>query len=263
MRTATAHLGDFRATLRQLYFGRTRRALIFQSLMLGLDLLTLAYFLVTTFIHGAAWIRVVDVVLGLVLVIEFGGRLLATKHPMEYLESTVAIVDMLVIASLLASFLIDNVAFLRLVRALRLLRSYPVLAQLQRRLPFLRRNNEVIQAGLNLFVFLLFTSALVYVTQEHRNEDIENFIDALYFTVTSLTTTGYGDVLLKGMDGRLLSIAIMIIGISLFLRLVQTVFRPHGKVRFPCPRCGLQRHDLDAVHCKACGLLLAIPNDES
>jgi voltage-gated potassium channel len=99
--------------------------------------------------------------------------------------------------------------------------------------------------------------------------------------LTSLTTTGYGDVLLKGMDGRLLSIAIMIIGISLFLRLVQTVFRPrgphlhlndgarrhrprqpHGKVRFPCPRCGLQRHDLDAVHCKACGLLLAIPNDE-
>ena len=63
MRMATAHLGDFRATLRQLYFGRTRRALVFQSLMLGLDLLTLAYFLVTTFIHGAAWIRVVDVVL--------------------------------------------------------------------------------------------------------------------------------------------------------------------------------------------------------
>jgi hypothetical protein len=28
------------------------------------------------------------------------------------------------------------------------------------------------------------------------------------------------------MDGRLLSIAIMIIGISLFLRLVQAVFRP-------------------------------------
>jgi voltage-gated potassium channel len=43
---------------------------------------------------------------------------------------------------------------------------------------------------------------------------------------------------------------------------VQAVFRPHGKVRFPCPRCGLQRHEPDAVHCKACGLILAIPNDE-
>ena len=260
--TVTAPRGSLRATLRALYFGRTRGALIFQSLMLGLDLLTLAYFLVTTFIPGAPWMRVVDLALGLVLVVEFGGRLLATKHPMEYLESTVAIVDLLVIASLLASVLIDNVAFLRLVRALRLLRSYPVLAQLQCRVPFLRRNDEVIQAGLNVFVFLLFTSALVYVTQAHRNEEIENFVDALYFTVTTLTTTGYGDILLKGVDGRLLSIAIMIIGISLFLRLVQAVFRPHGKVRFPCPRCGLQRHDPDAVHCKACGLVLAIPNDE-
>jgi voltage-gated potassium channel len=261
--TVTAHRGGLRATLRELYFGRTRQASVFQGLMLSLDLLTLAYFLVTTFVHGAPWLRIVDLVLGLVLLLEFGGRLLATKHPMEYLESTVAMVDMLVIASLLAAVLIDNIAFLRLVRALRLLRSYPVLAQFQRRLPFLRRNDEVIQASLNVFVFLLFTSALVYVTQERRNEDIENFVDALYFTVTSLTTTGYGDILLKGMDGRLLSIAIMIIGISLFLRLVQAVFRPQGKVRFPCPRCGLQRHDLDAVHCKACGLVLAIPNDES
>jgi voltage-gated potassium channel len=56
--------------------------------------------------------------------------------------------------------------------------------------------------------------------------------------------------------------AIMIVGISLFFRLAQAVFRPGGKVRHPCPACGLQRHDPDAVHCKACGLLLNIPNDE-
>jgi voltage-gated potassium channel len=54
----------------------------------------------------------------------------------------------------------------------------------------------------------------------------------------------------------------MIVGISLFLRFVQAVFRPGGKVRFSCPQCGLQRHDHDAVHCKACGHILAIPNDE-
>jgi voltage-gated potassium channel len=46
------------------------------------------------------------------------------------------------------------------------------------------------------------------------------------------------------------------------VRLAQAVFRPGGKVRHPCPRCGLQRHDADAVHCKACGLVLNIPNDE-
>ena len=53
----------------------------------------------------------------------------------------------------------------------------------------------------------------------------------------------------------------MICGITLFVRLAQTLMRP-GKVRFQCPTCGLMRHDLDAVHCKACGQMLNIPNDE-
>ena len=58
----------------------------------------------------------------------------------------------------------------------------------------------------------------------------------------------------------LLSVIIMLAGVTLFIRLGQTIFRPH-KVFFPCPRCGLQRHEPDAVHCKACGHLLNIPDE--
>ena len=49
-------------------------------------------------------------------------------------------------------------------------------------------------------------------------------------------------------------------GITLFLRVAQTVIKPN-KVRYPCERCGLQTHDPDAVHCKACGNLLCIPDE--
>jgi len=38
------------------------------------------------------------------------------------------------------------------------------------------------------------------------------------------------------------------------------VFRPN-KVRYPCPACGLERHEPDAVHCKACGQLINIPDE--
>jgi voltage-gated potassium channel len=38
------------------------------------------------------------------------------------------------------------------------------------------------------------------------------------------------------------------------------MFRPN-KVRFRCTDCGLLRHEPDAVHCKACGKLLNIPDD--
>jgi voltage-gated potassium channel len=121
-----------------------------------------------------------------------------------------------------------------------------------------------VPAALDLAVFILVASSLVYVSQRAVNPKIEDFVDALYFTVAALSTTGFGDITLLGStSGELLSVAMMIVGISLFLRLAQAVFRPGGKVRHPCPRCGLQRHDADAVHCKACGLLLNIPNDEA
>ena len=68
--------------------------------------------------------------------------------------------------------------------------------------------------------------------------------------------------LIGSTSDELLSVVIMIVGITLFLRLAQAAFRPGGKVRYPCPQCGLQRHDSDAVHCKACGHVLNIPNDE-
>lgn len=81
----------------------------------------------------------------------------------------------------------------------------------------------------------------------------------MYFTVTTLTTTGFGDITLKGEVGRLLSILIMVFGVSLFLRLIQTMFRP-SKVRFTCQQCGLFLHEADAVHCKHCGAVLNIPS---
>ena len=61
--------------------------------------------------------------------------------------------------------------------------------------------------------------------------------------------------------GWLISVAIMIFGVTLFFGLAKAVLRPN-KVRFPCPTCGLLRHDPDAVHCKACGQVLNIPNEE-
>lgn len=113
---------------------------------------------------------------------------------------------------------------------------------------------------LNLVVFIFFVTALVYVFEVDQNEHINTYVDALYFTVTTLTTTGFGDITLDGTMGHLLSVIIMVFGISLFLRLVQTIFRP-SKVNYTCKTCGLTRHEPDAVHCKHCGVILKIETD--
>jgi voltage-gated potassium channel len=252
----------FRVGLRRLFYGHAPAAVAFQVGLVAIDLAAIAYFAATTFVDDATWLRGVDLLLGLLLALEFLGRMLAHRHPMRYLDNAAAVVDLIVIASLFASAFGGNLGFLRVLRTIRLLRSYHVLGRLKRLFPQVRRNEEVILAALNLFVFVFMISSVVFVTQRGMNPKIEDLVDALYFIVSALSTTGFGDITLIGSTtGELLSVAMMIVGISLLLRLAQAVFRPTGKVLYPCPQCGLQRHELDAVHCKACGHVLNIPND--
>jgi voltage-gated potassium channel len=232
--------------LRRLFYGHRPAAVAFQAGLLAVDLAAIAYFLATTFVADAPWLRVVDLLLGVLLALEFLGRMLAHRHPMQYLDNGAAIIDLVVIASLFVSALGSNLGFLRVLRTVRLFRSYNVLGRLKRLSPMVRRNEEVILAALNLTVFVIMVSSLVFVTQHGVNPKIEDFVDALYFSVSALSTTGFGDVTLIGSTGgELLSIAMMIVGITLFFRLAQAVFRPGGKVLYPCPQCGLQRHDPD------------------
>ncbi len=131
------------------------------------------------------------------------------------------------------------------------------------------RRSAALSPWLQLTIRLaVLTALLVFIVAVHwferealkdNHDGHVSFSDVIYFTMVSITTTGYGDILLPGRWGRVLSIITMVAGITLFVRLAQALFRPH-KVRFRCPRCGLGVHDPDAVHCKACGHVLNIPD---
>jgi voltage-gated potassium channel len=168
--------------------------------------------------------------------------------------------DTVAIVSFLAPLAGEGAGFLRVLRTLRLLHTYQLLARLRADSAWFRRNEELAITIVHLAVFLFVMTGIVYETQHWNNPEIKNYIDALYFTVTALTTTGFGDITLRGTTGRLISVLIMIFGVTLFLRLIRALLQPR-KVRFPCPACGLQRHDFDAVHCKACGTIHNIPDE--
>src|SRR3954470_22375555 len=162
MRTASSALGRFRVRLRRLFYGHRPAAIAFQAGLLAIDLAAIAYFVATTFVADAPWMRMVDLLLGGLLTLEFLGRMLAHRHPMRYIDNSAAVIDLVVIASLFVSALGGNLGFLRTVR---LLRSYNVLGRLKKQFPVVRRNEEVILAALNLAVFVFMISALVFVTQ--------------------------------------------------------------------------------------------------
>ena len=251
---------DLHHRINQLYNGNNRRARIFRWSLLGFDGITITYFVLASFLHHVDDLHVVEEVIGVVYLLEFMARIFISKQRLHDIFHPVGLADLIVIASLLAPSLAQNYSFLRVVRALRLLRSYHMLKTLRRQSSFVRLHEDVIFSVVNLLVFIFVITAVVYVSQVGSNPAIKDYVDALYFTIATLTTTGFGDITLIGTGGRILAVLIMIFGISLFLRLIQTIFRP-GKVRYECPTCGLTRHDPDAVHCKHCGHVLHIPTE--
>ena len=246
--------------LNHLYNGHSRRAHIFRWSLLVFDCLTILYFIIASFFHHIDQLHSIEEAIGIIYLVEFLARLFISPRRLHTIFNPIGLADLIVIASLLAPTLAENYSFLRVVRALRLLRSYHMIKTLRMQSRFVREHEDVIFSVVNLLVFIFIITAVVYVSQLGKNPAITDYFDALYFTVATLTTTGFGDITLVGTGGRILAVLIMIFGISLFLRLLQTIFRP-GKIRYECPTCGLNRHDSDAVHCKHCGTVLHITTE--
>ncbi len=249
-----------KATLRALYEGESRHAVRFRYGLLAFDMVTIAFLIATSFITRGHHTEFIDLIIGLVYLCDVLARLYISRAPLRDLTHPYGLADIAVVASLLAPLLGEGLAFLRVARMFRVLHSTQTRSQLRRDVPGFKRYESTIVAGVNLALFVFLMTALVYETQFGRNDKIVNYVDALYFTVTTLTTTGYGDITMNGTPGKLIAVAIMVCGISLFLRLVQVVLRP-TKADHKCPTCGLTRHDFDAVHCKACGTTLNIEDE--
>lgn len=247
-----------RTVLRLLYHSQSPGAQRFQATVLLVDLAIIVFFIATPLLREYKSFLWIDYSVAALLVLDLAARALASTDILRWLRQLPVIVDIFILATLLAPTWLLNLGFLRILRLWTLTRSSSFWRPLRKR--GLSEYQEQVQAVINLLVFLFVVTGFVYTAFANRGDDgISGYVDALYFTVATVTTTGFGDITLPGTWGKLASIVIMIIGISLFVRLAQAIFRP-TKVHFPCPQCGLSKHEPDAVHCKACGHVLNIPD---
>lgn len=251
-----------RARLRYLYHGSQPPAVRFRLAVIVIDFAIIGFFLAAPILHEAGLVfYVVDYLVAAVLALDMAARAYAHTDVRDWLKKPSSWIDLFILATLLFPAWLFNFGFLRLLRIWTLLDSDFFWRTVGRRYDD-TRVEEITRALAALVTFVFVITGFVYATFRGSHPGISGYLDALYFTVATLTTTGFGDITLPGNWGRVLSIVVMLTGITLFLRLAQTIMRPH-KVRFPCDRCGLQKHDPDAVHCKACGNLLCIPDEGS
>ena len=248
-------------TTRLLYTGRSHRAEWFRYALVAFDTLTIVYFILSVSWPQTALLTAVDTGLGLLILADLTARFWISEDRRKECLRLYTIADLLVVASLLlAPIFTDDLAFLRILRALRLIHSYHLIRDLRRESRFFRLHEDTILAAVHLFVFIFVMASLVFVVAFGDGAGSGAYIDALYFTVSTLTTTGFGDITLTTPGGKLLTVFIMVVGVGLFLQLARAIFQP-SKVRYTCPECGLSRHDPDAIHCKHCGEPLKIETE--
>jgi voltage-gated potassium channel len=252
---------DLHRTVRLLYTGNSQRARRFRYGLITFDALTIIYFIAVAALPVTPLTTVLNAVLGAIILVDLVARLWITNTLRREMLRIYTIADLIVVASLLlAPLLTENLAFLRVLRGLRLIHAYHLLRDLRRDSLFFRRHEDAVLAAVNLVVFIFVTTSFVFVVAFEEHSGIGGYIDALYFTVATLTTTGFGDITMTTPVGKLLSVFIMVVGVALFVQLARAIFQP-SKIKYKCPECGLSRHEPDAIHCKHCGEPLKIETD--
>lgn len=258
--TGRRKLPRLRVRLRELYYGKSPQAVRFRLWVISVDVLLIGFFIAAPFLRDLPGYLFIDYGAALILAVEVTARAMAHPRVRDWLRQPSAWIDLFVLTTLLFPLWLFNLAFLRVLRLWSLAHSDLFWETVGRRYDD-TRVEDIAKTLATLVTFVFVATGFVYASFARQHPGIDGYVDALYFTVTTLTTTGFGDITLPGTWGRLLTIVIMISGITLFVRLAQTLMRPE-KVRFTCETCGLMRHDPDAVHCKACGAGLNIPNEE-
>jgi voltage-gated potassium channel len=108
------------------------------------------------------------------------------------------------------------VIVLPLLRPLRLLRMVTMLHILNRSAAMSLRGKVVVYV-VGSTVLVVFCAALAELDAERAasNANIQNFSDAVWWAITTITTVGYGDRYPVTTTGRVIAIGLMIAGIAL------------------------------------------------
>ena len=197
--------------------------------------------------------------------IEYLLRLYSVMKPMKYATSFFGVVDLVSILPSFIGLLFPFAGFqsLLVLRALRLLRIFRIF-KLTRYLgeatalsqAIIKSKNRIIVFLSTIIVLSFITGAGMYLVEGPSN-GFTSIPQSVYWAITTLTSTGYGDTVPQTPLGKMLAIFIMIMGYSLII--VPTGIITNQLVKSTeistqaCLYCSKDGHDINAKHCKYCG----------
>jgi voltage-gated potassium channel len=122
--------------------------------------------------------------------------------------------DLLSAVPMVEAFRITRSA--RIVRVVRLLRALRVARILFRSLTARRAESALLFAILMAFVVLGVSSVAILQAEQDPQSNIRNAEDAIWWSISTMTTVGYGDRYPVTSEGRVVASLLMIAGVGLF-----------------------------------------------
>lgn len=74
-----------------------------------------------------------------------------------------------------------------------------------------------IYLGISAFTIMAFFSGVMYLVEHSTNPKFSYFLDAIYFTVSTMTANGFGDIVPITHLGKMISMVMMLLGTFIFV----------------------------------------------
>ena len=87
--------------------------------------------------------------------------------------------------------------------------------QLHEKLPWTKKF-KVLEIVLISFIALMFSAVLLLIVENSPNSTIKTFSDAIWFSIATISTAGYGDFYPNTVAGRLIASFLLIFGASVY-----------------------------------------------
>jgi len=218
-----------------------------------------------------------------VFTLEYALRIFVSKKPLKYIFSFYGLIDLLSILPMFLSVFIKGSHILSSFRILRLLRLFRVFGLME----FMRESSRlkvaILASRAKIMVFLytvliiaVLIGTLMYYIEGPEN-GFTNIPKSVFYTIVTLTTVGYGDMVPTTTLGQLLSMLLMIIGYGIIavptgivgVEIAREVGKSmkenyktdpeHRKLNgIVCAHCNKEGHWDDAEYCYNCGHTLNI-----
>jgi voltage-gated potassium channel len=173
-----------------------------------------------------AAIYIFDSMVTIILIYDYCDRLIKSKNKKNFLvQHFYEIPAMLPL--IFFSFLEYEASVAAVFRAMRIIRIFRLLRLL--RLINLFKMAKFLKASGFIYLVILLVVSIIFgaigmlvVEEGHPNSTIKDFGDALWFSTTTITISGFGDVVPATTEGRIISSILILVGLTTILGFISS-----------------------------------------